>query len=70
MLITMCTRPALFLITIFLTFLTMGDATAHLPTFKRPELGDGTPFYLEYETVSGFFLQDDNSTDGSTFDYV
>jgi len=29
-----------------------------------------TPSYLNYTTVSGFFLQDDPSTDASTFDYA
>jgi hypothetical protein len=26
--------------------------------------------YIEYSTVTGYFLQDESSTDASTFDYV
>jgi hypothetical protein len=28
------------------------------------------PSYIKYETVTGYFLQDDPSTNPSTFDYV
>lgn len=26
--------------------------------------------YIQYSTVTGYFLQDDNSTNATTFDYV
>lgn len=26
--------------------------------------------YIRYTTITGYFLQDDNATDSSTFDYV
>jgi hypothetical protein len=35
----------------------MGDAPPSTPTYK-------------YETVPGFFVQDDPATDAATFDYV
>ena len=28
------------------------------------------PVYIKYETVTGYFLQDDPSTNATTFDYV
>lgn len=30
----------------------------------------GQPTYIKYSTVTGFFLQDDNSTNATTFNYV
>jgi hypothetical protein len=32
--------------------------------------GHSTPDYIQYSTVTGFFLQDDNATVPGTFDYV
>lgn len=30
----------------------------------------GWPLYVKYETVTGYFLQDDPSTNATTFNYV
>lgn len=55
--------PFLFFTTVLLALLfTMGEAT-------RPYVTSNTS-HINYTTVTGFFLQDDPSTNASTFDYV
>ncbi|KAJ9618942.1 putative phosphoglycerate mutase pmu1 [Taxawa tesnikishii (nom. ined.)] len=43
-------------------------ATAN-PTASAPTVDDGTE-HIQYSTVSGYFLQDINTTNASTFDYT
>lgn len=56
--------PVLFATTVLLALLfSMGEST-------RAAYTSSNSSYLKYTTVTGFFLQDDNSTDAKTFDYV
>jgi hypothetical protein len=55
--LTFPSRPFLFLVTVFATFVVM--------------MGESNiPQYLKYTTVSGFFQQDDPATEPKGFDYV
>jgi hypothetical protein len=52
----MAVKSLLFLVTV-LALLAMGEA-------------NDRPSYINYTTITGFFLQDDPKTVSSTFDYV
>ena len=52
----MAVKPFLFIVTV-LALVAMGEA-------------NNRPSYINYTTITGFFLQDDPKTVSSTFDYV
>lgn len=54
----MACSPVLFLLTVLLALMAMTGGA------------DNTPSYIKYTTITGFFLQDDPSTQASSFDYV
>lgn len=55
--------PILFLCTIIGLFIIMGGET----TTRAPDVSQET--YIKYETVKGYFLQDDDKTDSSEFNF-
>jgi hypothetical protein len=56
--------PILFLCTVVGLFMMMGGET----TTRAPDASQET--YIKYETVGGYFLQDDDKTDSSKFNFV
>jgi broad specificity phosphatase PhoE len=46
----------------------MKDASGSLPD-PAPSITNGDEFHLDYSTVRGYFLQDDTSTDPTSFDF-
>ena len=56
--------PILFLCTVIGLFMMMGGET----TTRTPDASQET--YIKYETVKGYFLQDDDKTDSSEFNFV
>jgi hypothetical protein len=54
--------PALFILSA-LSLLVMGESTTSV-------VAKHSSSYLQYTTITGFFAQDDPSTDASTFNYV
>ena len=56
--------PVLFLCTVIGLFMMMGGET----TTRTPDASQET--YIKYETVKGYFLQDDDGTDSSEFNFV
>lgn len=53
----MASSVCLFLASVLVWMVMMGEATT-------------TPSYINYTTVTGYFLQDDPKTNSSAFDYV
>ena len=56
--------PVLFLCTVIGLLMMMGGET----TTRTPDASQET--YIKYETVKGYFLQDDDKTDSSKFNFV
>src|SRR5271155_1500231 len=59
-------RPALLFLTVVVVLLVvMREATS-----AGPQLPITAPSFLKYQTLTGYFLQDDPKIDPLTFDYV
>jgi hypothetical protein len=59
-------RPTLFFLTVVVAlFVVMGEAPN-----DEPQLPVTASSFLRYQTLNGYFLQDDPKTNPSTFNYV